>query len=281
MCSPSSVHLMQIDIFISWVNSTYRVRVNDVTLVFDAPFNGSAVRRLGLYMFHAGVAWFDEIYAGPDETMGFECPESVKPGEAVKMWRPIQSGWSLQEMGKPTAYWEITRHESHLSQREMYTLPGHAGLVYNDGAPHILFRSDIKTKRNDGDHVRVHGKVHAGAMMLVPGDGTDPPQDLVERATTTNNEEGVWSSGLNDIVANGQTGRYHWFGEHDSRGVGPEEFIGGVGSCSSNDMINWRNEGIMFHFSNITDNVFNSSAKLRAERPKVRLVTFLPSSWFG
>ena len=60
--------------------------------------------------------------------------------------------------------------------REMYQLPNHAGLVYYDGGPHILFRSDIKTKRNDGDHVRVHGVVHAGAMTLVPGDGTQPPQ---------------------------------------------------------------------------------------------------------
>ncbi|CAE7941040.1 unnamed protein product, partial [Symbiodinium sp. KB8] len=51
----------KVDIFINWANSTYKVRINDVTLVRDIPFNGSAVRRIGLYNYHAGVAWFDEV----------------------------------------------------------------------------------------------------------------------------------------------------------------------------------------------------------------------------
>ena len=59
------------------------------------------------------------------------------------------------------------------------------------------------------------------------------------------------------------------FGEHDSYNVPAEAFIGGVASCSSNDMIRWRNEGIMFHYNNITDDVFGSDVPLRVERPKI------------
>lgn len=38
-----------------------QLRIDDITVVLDAPFNGTAIRRLGLYVLEAGVAWFDEV----------------------------------------------------------------------------------------------------------------------------------------------------------------------------------------------------------------------------
>jgi hypothetical protein len=38
-----------------------QVRIDDTTVVLNASFNGSVVRRLGLYGFDAGTVWFDEV----------------------------------------------------------------------------------------------------------------------------------------------------------------------------------------------------------------------------
>ena len=53
------------DIFIAWFDHTYKVRVDDVTVVLNATFKGLAVRRIGLYGLDAGTVWFDEVGASP------------------------------------------------------------------------------------------------------------------------------------------------------------------------------------------------------------------------
>ena len=317
----------KIDVLISWTNHTFRVRIDDVTVALDVPFTGSAVRRLGMYMFEAGEAWFDEVYAGPDDTLGFECPQAASDG-SLRMSRPVQSGWLLSDIGEDSFDWEITRHENHVSRRPVYTHESHGGIVFGDGAPHRRFHRDIKTVAADGDHNATHGAIHAAAMLFVPGDS--PPRDLLARAmTTAGSMRGEWGAasteqarlsdsqggreGYGSIQSidgrdgfggppgfGGLTGRYYWYGEHDSITPGlagrdvshlippsqaendglqhPLVSRGGVAACSTNDLLVWRNEGIMYRFENISlpegdrlGPVNASTGELfafRSERPK-------------
>lgn len=50
----------KVDIYLSWPDSTYKVRIDDVTVVRNQTFRGAAVRRLGLYAMDSGTVWFDE-----------------------------------------------------------------------------------------------------------------------------------------------------------------------------------------------------------------------------
>ncbi len=38
-----------------------QVRVDDYTVVLDAPFNGTRISRIGLYSFQQNLVWFDEV----------------------------------------------------------------------------------------------------------------------------------------------------------------------------------------------------------------------------
>ncbi|ETV66234.1 hypothetical protein H257_17276 [Aphanomyces astaci] len=62
----------------------------------------------------------------------------------------------------------------------------------------------------------------------------------------------------------------YWYSEiqvlnNDSVVVG-----GGIGACSTTDLITWRNEGIVLHYANLTD-PFGMNQALLATRPKVVL----------
>ena len=60
---------------------------------------------------------------------------------------------------------------------------------------------------------------------------------------------------------------YYWYSE-----VYEGNTNGGIGACSTTDYITWKNEGIMLHFSNLTDPFGDPwSGILIAERPKVLL----------
>ena len=59
-----------------------------------------------------------------------------------------------------------------------------------------------------------------------------------------------------------------------TQGMSIEQHLkGGVCACSSKDLVHWRNEGVMIHYSNISDpfGMFPSvlNHPLRAQRPKV------------
>lgn len=58
------------------------------------------------------------------------------------------------------------------------------------------------------------------------------------------------------------------YGEHTYE-EGIDEYRGGVASCSTDDFITWRFEGIMLHYANITDMVFGTPGPFVVERPKV------------
>ena len=128
------------------------------------------------------TVWFDEVFAGEDATMDFTCPDgndraiieeddenvalgsyaaalARAPREAVsdalallhsddsalQYTAPGQqpsNGWSSSDVGPPSYDAPITRHDSHLSERPLYTNPSHGGLVFGDGVPQPLFVND-------------------------------------------------------------------------------------------------------------------------------------------
>ena len=45
---------------------------------------------------------------------------------------------------------------------------------------------------------------------------------------------------------------------------------GGVMACSSQDLLSWRFEGVIFHYTNATDMVYGSEGPFALERPKVK-----------
>ena len=282
----------KVDILLNWANQTYRVRLDDVLVALDMPFNGSSVTRLGLYVFSPGTAWFDEVYAGPDDTMGFECPLTVAHQQALRMQRPVQSGWRSEDLGPLSSLDNETRHENHVSRRERYDNAFNGGLVLGDGSAHTWFASDVLRVEEAGDRPGSAGGVSMGALTFVPGDTVSGAMKSVSMTTSAT---GAWTAGsgaglgdstLGDVFGHGarqpqdgtwqpdashdgygrqwggKTGRWFWYGEHDNVAVDPYfsgaplHMLGGIGACSTNDMQEWRNEGIVMHYINITDDVY-------------------------
>lgn len=56
----------KVDIFIDWTATphTYKIRLDDITMVTEATFYGDAVRSLGLYVYNAATVWWDEVQLG-------------------------------------------------------------------------------------------------------------------------------------------------------------------------------------------------------------------------
>ena len=136
--------------------------------------------------------WLDEVYAGPDSTLGFGCPRVDGAGLhfAQDAQRPLQYGWSAAALGAQTRYAPMSRHSSHLSRRLKYQ-HDNGGLLFRDGYELTSFHSDIATRTPDGDKTAKAGGVSAGALLFVPrrGDGKVTPgsrvnADMAEAAET-------------------------------------------------------------------------------------------------
>ncbi len=263
----------KVDVLLNWANQTYRVRIDDELVALDMPFVGATVSRVGLYLFDAGEAWFDEIFVGNDDTMGFECPISTEARDSLRMRRPIQSGWRFSDLGRNSSLDNETQSLNHIVERQRYNNSVNGGLVFFDGSAHEWYVNDILTKTPDGDHRSVFGGVDAGAMLFVAG-STASRQTVKQSVSTA--VSGEWSagrgageggsslgeSGAPTSPTTGQTGRWYWYGEHDSVNLDNYfdgttlDMVGGVASCSTNDFVTWRNEGIVLHFTNISDDVY-------------------------
>jgi hypothetical protein len=183
----------KLDVFLDWHNSTYKLRLDDVTVALDMPFAGEGVTRVGLYVFDRSTAWFDELFAGPDDTLAFECPHTSAERAALSMRRPVQSAWGADEVGAETVLWPTVRHENHLSRRETYTNPYHAGLAFGDGEPHRWYHADVGNRAGaavafgvppqaNKSQTELPGEVLAGALLAVRGD--QPAPSLLEAAQT-------------------------------------------------------------------------------------------------
>lgn len=260
---PAAAHQWyKVDLLLNWANHTYTLRVDDVTLALDQPFAGSAVKRIGLYMFGGGTAWFDEVYAGEEYLAGFECPISVGANTTdLRMARPIQSGWqAVRDLRQNSSLDNTSFHDSHVSQRPRYQHSYHGGLDYNDGEPHAWFSSALKQRHSTGDHPAEFGSVWAGALTFVPGSA--PGSTLRVKAASLGGAQGAWSDGASAAAGTGLTGRWYWYGEHDAKLLGqyfdgvPVHLAGGVAACSTDDFVSWRNEGLVLHYVNLTDDVY-------------------------
>lgn len=264
----------KVDIFIDWEKKEFLIRLDDIMRVRRVKFIGEAIRRIGLYSFHGSTMYYDEIYAGPADTMGFECPESQE-GVRPIIDRPIQHSWKVEDYGGESYNWEIVRHSSHMSRRRAYNEGDYGGMVFYDGEPHRFYHSDIMTKTPDGDRKQIVGSLHAGNMVYLPGDG--PSDWSIDGSATIARAFKEWGSRRADD-RRGDAGRFFWFAEHDDprwvaggrdpNGSVPIHYSGGVMACSTTDLIRWRNEGTMFHFTNITDDEHHTTDLMHAERPK-------------
>ncbi|CAM9495777.1 unnamed protein product, partial [Hapterophycus canaliculatus] len=89
------------------------------------------VERVGLYVLGEGRVWFDEIYLGPDFTMGFRCPASSRRGVETRNSGSLKRWENLVDVGLSRKK-VMQRHENFLSSREKYLI-NHGGLVPFDG----------------------------------------------------------------------------------------------------------------------------------------------------
>lgn len=238
----------KIDIQIYWATLEYDIVVDDVLMVNRATFKAKSIRAVGVYNYHSMTTWFDEIYLGKDDDMSFICPQMNVSG--TYMNRPEQSEWDSTPLYK-NEDWEVIRHKSHVSRRNDYLAQNYyGGLIPSDGGPHAnKFKSDFTVRPTFRP-----GYFTAGALLYVP-EPEDPLRD----------------GGI------GPQGRWYWYGDHDgsnSPGASdadePQNYLyGGIASCSTTDFIHWKNEGIMLHFRNVSDQWGNLTQLFIGQRPKV------------
>lgn len=139
----------KVDILLDWANYTYRLRLDDATVALDQPFTGEGVTRVGLYVFDTTTAYFDELFVGQDDGLGFECPLGVEEGAALRARRPLETGWDTEDVGPESAHWGMLRHSNHLSRRDRYQPQGGGyGQVPWDGMPERAFHADTLERRD-------------------------------------------------------------------------------------------------------------------------------------
>ncbi|ETV93244.1 hypothetical protein, variant [Aphanomyces invadans] len=245
----------QVDIFLNWHVLELEIRVNGVSRVAHVPFAADTVDLIGLYTYDAMQTWWDELYVGLDRTMSFHCPTVDSNGRVVVSQPRQRPLWSPAVVGPPTQYSPPIRHYSHLSRRAVYAYDN-GGLAPNDGPLHRVYSNDIRDDVFDADASAL-GMGELVAIAISPDVSIVYPVDsnaerIASTATTLPKESQYWFSEVQLVDANHVV-------------VG-----GGIGACSTTDLISWRNEGIMLHFANLTD-PFGVHQRLVATRPKVVL----------
>jgi hypothetical protein len=248
----------KIDLKIQWENHTYSVSINDTVVASKQPFKGDDVDGIRLSLHNAVDVWFDEIYVGFDNTMQFQCPLSIRSGTSTAA--PVQRGWSFSEVHGEgsngfTEYRTMQRHYNFLQT---------TGSIPFDGQGAISNFQDIGTNYLDGDYPLSQGYIHAGALVYVTN-SLRSKQDPLPASATLDSKEGLWSFGK----ASTGDGRQFWYTEYNYISPLSPSLNGGVAACSSQDLVNWRFEGIVFHYVNLTDHVNAKQGPFYVERPKV------------
>ncbi len=251
----------KIDIYIQWANHTYSVAIDDTISVTSQLFKGDDVDGIRLSLYRAVDVWFDEIYVGFDNTMEFKCPVTLRKGTSTAA--PMQKAWSFQEVhggdsNGYTEYYEMTRHYNFLNS---------VGSIPFDGQGEIRDYQDIKLQYADGDYPTSQGMVHAGALVYLTNSLRSTKTPLTQSYTLVSSN-GLWS-GAQDGVGGAGDGRQFWYTDYSySSDISPV-LNGGVAACSSQDLVTWRFEGIVFHYTNLSDMVFGFDGPFYVERPKV------------
>ena len=279
----------KVDLLLNWDVEPHEfdIRLDDVPVVSKGIFTGDGVGRVGLYNYHELTTWFDEIYLGDDDTMDFRAPEVTRRG--VKMDRPMQTGWKAEDIGERSYNHPMQRHVSHITKRDIYDY-NNGGLVPFDGDGQRAYNSDIRQRFANGDRHEKMGGLKAGALLYVAGTKvsdetlrTVVTSQTVDHATAADHvlpsaRHQAWSfgargDGATDLNGNhnadaGSSGTYYWYGEHSFK-AGAAHELGGIACASTDDLVTWRNEGIMLHYANITDMVYGTKGPFVVERPKV------------
>ncbi len=251
----------KVDIHINWDNHTYYIALDDTIMVSNSKFTGEDIDGLRLSVTRAVDVWFDEIYVGFDNTLGFTCPTTSRTG--TETVAPEQRHWSLQEVAGGessfTEYSKMTRHYSHLDV---------TGSVPFDGGGNIKTFQDIKNRFASGDYAITQGFLHAGALQYITGSlrSGKTPSGV---SNTLVSEKGLWYSAKDGIGGAGD-GRQYWYSEHNFVSDLSETLNGGVAACSSQDLLSWRFEGFVFHYTNLSDMVYGTKGPFYVERPKVK-----------
>jgi hypothetical protein len=265
---PATDKWYKIGIFLQWEAQTYYVTIDDVVLAKDQPFVADDIDGIRLSVMRSCQIWYDEIYVGFDNTMNFMCPTTSRDKGTTTM-SPEQRHWSLEELlgeGSTgyTEYNRMVRHYSHLDP---------SGSLAFDGKGLVKTNQDIKFKYPSGDFPIEQGKMKAGAMNYLTGSPRSAKSSSGRSATTVS-DVGLWYAPPDGVGGAGD-GRQYWYTEYNYIDQFTDAMNGGVMACSSQDMLTWRFEGIIFHYTNMTDMVYGSEGPFRLERPKVK---YNPSS---
>lgn len=241
----------KIDIRLDWKEMRYDILLDDVLLVREVAFVTDDISAIGLSNYDSNIEiWFDEIYVGSDATMAFRCPYAAEAGmEPGK--RPDHRGWIMSQVGGDSFRHKMVRHESHVSRRALYNRKtSHAVIAPYDGMGQNAFTSDVKFRPDKDSFGYDTSQTVAGSLLKLSVDmamdGLPPSIDPSKSKVS------------------GDPQAYVWYGEYENSHI-----HGGVAACSTKDFVTWKNEGIMLHYSNLTDMIRNRSNPLHVERPKV------------
>lgn len=227
----------KVDVLFNWKNMIYDINVDDYVVVEGAQLNLPSVLSLSISALPSNVEfWLDELFVGNDATLGFKCPSDHSKIVPSDFFVGDGRDWKLSDLGDKTSFFPMTHHESHLSQRVIYTHRTDAGLNSFDGKKHYKFRSDVKSIPN-------------GIMYK--------------------DSDNAIKSGNTILVKNGDDFVHVWYGEYHVLQKDELSLRGGVGACSTIDMKTWKNEGILIHDINVTDMVTGSEGPFHIERPRV------------
>ena len=229
-------HWYKLDIQLDWIGMMYSVHLDDQAVVENSRFNCTSIGSISISVRPSNVdIWFDELFVGNDATMGFRCPALVR-GTPIEMPPVGKRDWQVSELGASNTHHRMTRHDSHLSRRDISSGFNKGNIKSFDGQGHSAFTSEVKyAPHENNDSIR--------SRMMRLG-------DIME---------------IED--ANGPL--RIWYGEHQLGTDNSFGFTGGIGACSTTDMKSWKNEGILLHNMNVTDMVQGTKGPFHIEKPKV------------
>ena len=251
----------KVDIKLNWANHTYLVALDDTVLISDVPFKGEDLDGLRISVTRAVEVWFDEIYVGFDNSLDYQCPRVNRLGAQTD--GPEQRHWSLRDVSggeNPyTTYNKMGRHYSHIDP---------TGTVAIDGQGAVSNFQDIKLKYDSGDYPVTQGKIKAGSLQYI-SDSIRTGRIPADATYTLDSPKGLWFTATDDKGFVGD-GRQYWYTEYEHVSDFSDTLNGGVAACSSQDLKDWRFEGIVFHYTNLTDATFGLDGPFFLERPKVK-----------
>ena len=248
----------KVDIHIDWDSQQYYILLNDDLVTNNVSFTGEYVNGIRFSTFLTTQVWFDEIYVGVDPTMRFICP--VSSSSQVNIKGSLQYNWKANEVYQPGSnglpqYDPMSRHYSfYLPQN---TLPF-------DGQGNLNFYQDGQYRYSAANVPPNTPQLHAGALLYLSNTPRSARTPSTNSATTAS-PAGWWTTGS----AQAMYGRQFWYIEYGFASNLSKSLNGGICACSSQDLINWRFEGIVFHYSNISDMVYGTPGPFVMQKPKV------------